>query len=392
MSEPLWLIPLFFFAIATGFFLGRREGKRRQRRRMASLSQEYVAGLNFLLNEEPDKAVETLLNSLEVNAQTLETHLSLARLFRKRGEFDRATLIHSHLLEQGELERPVQERIQLELADDYLAGGLFDRAEEVLLEMLDQDCEQREQVLRKLMNLYEQERDWPSAISMGEQLVKGDAKIGPLLAHYCCEEADTQASRNELSPARRMLRRALGFDKDCVRASVLQGRLEMREQEWDAAISAFRRIWKQDQDFFDEVLDELRQCYQHLEQEETFIQMLADYSAETPSTARVLLLAEQLRERYGDREAAEFITDYMKANPSVRGLHRIIDMNLQGSAEGEAREHLGVLKTLTERLSSDKTIYQCRRCGFQTPLLQWRCPSCRRWGTIKPRPEGDSKS
>ncbi|WP_101675048.1 lipopolysaccharide assembly protein LapB [Alloalcanivorax mobilis] len=391
MSEPLWLIPLFFFAIATGFFLGRREGKRRQRRRMASLSQEYVAGLNFLLNEEPDKAVETLLNSLEVNAQTLETHLSLARLFRKRGEFDRATLIHSHLLEQGELERSVQERIQLELADDYLAGGLFDRAEEVLLEMLDQDCEQREQVLRKLMNLYEQERDWPSAISMGEQLVKGDAKIGPLLAHYCCEEADTQASRNELSPARRMLRRALGFDKDCVRASVLQGRLEMREQEWDAAISAFRRIWKQDQDFFDEVLDELRQCYQHLEQEETFIKMLADYSAETPSTARVLLLAEQLRERYGDREAAEFITDYMKANPSVRGLHRIIDMNLQGSAEGEAREHLGVLKTLTERLSSDKTIYQCRRCGFQTPLLQWRCPSCRRWGTIKPRPEGDSK-
>lgn len=389
MSEPLWLIPLFFFAIATGFFLGRREGKRRQRRRMASLSQEYVAGLNFLLNEEPDKAVETLLNSLEVSAETLETHLSLARLFRKRGEFDRATLIHSHLLEQGELPRLTQERIQLELADDYLAGGLFDRAEEVLLEMLDQDCEKREPVLRKLMNLYEQERDWSSAIAMGEHLVKADTRIGPLLAQYCCEEADAQAARNESGPARRMLRRALGFDKDCVRASVLQGRLEMREQQWDAAIQAFRRIWKQDQAFFDEVLDELRQCYQHLEQDETFIQMLADYSAEAPSTARVLLLSEQLRKRYGDREAAEFIADYMKANPSVRGLQRIIDMNLEGAAGGEAREHLGVLKQLTERLANDKTVYQCRRCGFQTPLLQWRCPSCRRWSTIKPRSEGD---
>lgn len=392
MSEPLWLIPLFFFAIATGFFLGRREGKRRQSRRMASLSQEYVAGLNFLLNEEPDKAVETLLSSLEINAETLETHLSLARLFRKRGEFDRATLIHSHLLEQGDLPRSTQERIQLELADDYLAGGLFDRAEEVLLEMLDQDCERREQVLAKLMNLYEQERDWPSAISMGEHLVKNDDKIAPLLAHYCCEEAESQAARNEIGPARRMLRRALGFDKDCVRASVLQGRLEMREQEWDAAIQAFRRIWTQDKEFFDEVLSELRQCYHHLSQEETFIQVLADYSAETPSTARVLLLSEQLRERYGDREAAEFIADYMKANPSVRGLNRIIDMNLQVTAEGEAREHLGMLKQLTERLTSDKTVYQCRRCGFQTPLLQWRCPSCRRWGTIKPRSEGDLKS
>lgn len=185
-----------------------------------------------------------------------------------------------------------------------------------------------------------------------------------------------------------MLRRALGFDKQCVRASVVQGRLEMRDEQWNDAIDAFKRIWKQDPDFFDEVLDELRQCYQHLEKEEEFIKLLADISAERPSTARVLLLSEQLRERYGDREAADFIADYMKANPSVRGLHRIIDMNLQGSAQGEAREHLGMLKELTERLTSDNTVYQCRRCGFQTPLLQWRCPSCRRWGTIKPRSEG----
>lgn len=389
MSEPLWLIPLFFFAIATGFLLGRREGKRRQRRRMASLSQEYVAGLNFLLNEEPDKAVEALLNSLEVNTQTLETHLSLARLFRKRGEFDRATLIHSHLLEQGELPRPTQEQIQLELADDYLAGGLFDRAEEVLLEMLDQNCQKREQVLRKLMNLYEQERDWSSAIAMGENLVKSDPKVAGLLAQYCCEEAETQAARNEMSPAHRMLRRALGFDKNCVRASVQQGRMAMRDEDWPAAIQAFRRIWDQDRTFFDEVLDELGQCYKELGKEEEFIQVLADYSAETPSTARVLLLSEQLRQRYGDREAAQFIADYMKANPTVRGLQRIIDINLQVSPEGESRENLGLLRQLTEQLTSDKTVYLCRRCGFQTPLLQWRCPSCRRWGTIKPRSEGE---
>ncbi len=257
--------------------------------------------------------------------------------------------------------------------------------------MLDQECEKREQVIRQLTYLYEQERDWTNAISMGEHLVKSQPKIAPVLAHYCCEEAEAQIARSELNPARRMLRRALGFDKNCVRASVLQGRLEMREEDWNAAIDAFRRIWKQDPDFFDEVLSELRQCYQALEKEEDFIRMLADYSAETPSTARVLLLSEQLRERYGDREAGQFIADYMQANPTVLGLHRLIDMNPPGSAEGEAREHLGLLKALTERLTSGKTIYQCRRCGFQTPLLQWRCPSCRRWGTIKPRSEGEIK-
>ena len=101
MSESLWLIPLFFVAIAAGFFLGRRESKRRQRRRMASLSKDYVAGINFFLNEEPDKGIEALLKGLNVGEEALDTHLSLGKLFRKRGEFDRAAQLHTHLLEHG---------------------------------------------------------------------------------------------------------------------------------------------------------------------------------------------------------------------------------------------------------------------------------------------------
>ena len=91
-----------------------------------------------------------------------------------------------------------------------------------------------------------------------------------------------------------------------------------------------------------------------------------------------------MKERYGDKEAADFIREYMKANPSVRGLNRIIDMSLASTAEGEAREHLDMLKQVSEKLLSDKSLYKCRRCGFETPLMQWRCPSCKRWGTIKP--------
>ena len=112
--------------------------------------------------------------------------------------------------------------------------------------------------------------------------------------------------------------------------------------------------------------------------------MLADYSAEKPSTNRILLLSEALKARYGDKEAADFIGEYMKANPSVRGLNKIIDMSLAGIAEGEAREHLDALRQLSEKLVNNKSLYKCRRCGFETPLMQWRCPSCKRWGTIKP--------
>jgi len=384
MSESFWLLPFFFVAIAAGFFLGRRESKRRQRRRMASLSKDYVAGINFFLNEEPDKGIEALLKSLDVSEEGLDTHLALGKLFRKRGEFDRAAQLHTHLLEHGDYGRPVQEEIQLELAQDYLASGIFDLAEQVLLEMLDQDCQAKDEVCQQLMGLYEQERDWVNAISMGERLIKNRPALGSVLAQYCCEQAENLRRDGDINPARRMLRRALSFDEQCVRASFAEGELEMGEQNWDAAIQALQRIWVQDSDFFDEALDKLRTSYQQQEKDEEFIQMLADYSVEKPSTSRILLLAETLKERYGDKEASDFIAEYMKANPSVRGLNRIIDMSLAGSAEGETREHLGVLKQLSEQLLNDKSLYKCRRCGFETPLMQWRCPSCKRWGSIKP--------
>lgn len=384
MNESLWLIPLFFVAIGAGFFLGRRESKRRQRRRMASLSKDYVAGINFFLNEEPDKAIEALLKGLDVGDEGLDTHLALGKLFRKRGEFDRAAQLHTHLLEHGEFTRPVQEEIQLELAQDYLASGIFDLAEQVLLEMLDQNCEAKDEVCSQLMGLYEQERDWINAISMGERLVKSRPELAPVLAQYCCEQALNLKADKDINPARRMLRKALSLDNKCVRASFQEGELEMDEQNWDAAIEAFQRIWVQDSDYFDEVLDKLRACYEAQEKSEDFIQMLADYSAEKPSTSRILLLAEALKERYGDKEAADFIGEYMKANPSVRGLNKILDMSLAGLVEGEAREHLDALRQLSEKLVNNKSLYKCRRCGFETPLMQWRCPSCKRWGTIKP--------
>lgn len=384
MNESLWLIPFFFAAIAAGFYLGKRESQNRQRRRMATLSKDYVAGINFFLNEEPDKGIEALLASLEVSREGLETHMALGKLFRKRGEFDRAAQLHTHLLEHGNFSREEQESIQLELARDYLASGIFDLAEKVLLEMLDQDCQAKDEVCHELMALYEKERDWVNALSMGERLLKARPELGPVLAHYACEQAESLVKQHEINPARRMLRRALGLDANCVRASVAEGELEMADQQWDAAIQAFQRIWTQDDAFFDEVLEKLRESYLALEKEEDFIQMLADFSAEKPSTSRILLLSDALKARYGEQEAADFIAEYMKANPSVRGLNRIIDMRLAGIAEGQAREQLDVLRELSEKLLHDKRSYKCVRCGFDTPLMQWRCPSCSRWGSIKP--------
>ncbi len=111
----------------------------------------------------------------------------------------------------------MQEEIQLELAQDYLASGIFDLAEQVLLEMLDQDCQAKDAVCEQLMGLYEQERDWVNAISMGERLLKNRANLAPVLAQFCCEQAENLRRDGDINPARRMLRRSLSFDNQCPR-------------------------------------------------------------------------------------------------------------------------------------------------------------------------------
>ncbi len=383
MTPDVWLWPLFFVAIGIGYGLGRFEGRRRQRKRMAGLSRDYVRGLNFLLNEQPDQAVETLVNSLEVGEHTLETHLALGRLFRKRGELDRATRVHQHLLAAGSLPVDAREDVELELACDYMTGGLFDRAEMIFQRMVERESRHSVTAMHKLLSLFEQERDWNNALAIGEKLVRRDEAVAPVLAHYCCELAAGMTRDDERNAARRTLRRALTFDAQCARASFLQGRLELNAGNPEHALRAFKRLREQDAALFDEVLDDVAACYDALDRESELVEFLTRCSVEQPSTGVILKLAERLRARYGEREASLFIAQYMKAHPSVRGLQRIVEMNL-ADTDGQTREHLDILQRLTDRLLSEQSSYQCHACGFEARSLHWQCPGCKQWGTVRP--------
>jgi lipopolysaccharide biosynthesis regulator YciM len=383
MTLGVWLWPLFFLAIVIGYGLGRYEGRRRQRKRMAGLTRDYVRGLNFLLNEQPDEAVETLVSSLEVGEHTLETHLALGRLFRKRGELDRATRVHQHLLAAGQLPVDAREDVELELACDYMTGGLFDRAEMMFQRMVERESRHSVTAMHKLLSLFEQERDWNNALAVGEKLVQRDSAVAPVLAHYCCELAAGMSGADERNAARRTLRRALSFDPQCARASCLQGRLEYDAGNPENALRAYKRLREQDPVLFDEVLDDVAACYDALGREDDLVDFLTRCSAEQPSTGVILKLAERLRGRYGEREASLFIAQYMKAHPSVRGLHRIVEMNL-GETAGQTREHLDILQRLTDRLLAEQSRYQCQSCGFEARSLHWQCPGCKRWGSVRP--------
>ena len=384
MNQPEWWL-LFFVAIVIGYIMGRRDGRRRRVRREENLSRDYIRGLNYFLNEQPDKAIEIFVKSLTVSEHTLETHLALARVFRRRGELDRATLIHSNLLEHPQLPVAARDDVQLELAQDFLAAGMLDRAEEILHKLLDRGSRHDLAAMRLLLSVFEQERDWHSAISIAEKLLQKDKRIAPVLAQYHCELAERLLAQEEVNSGRRALRRALQLDSSCVRASLLQGKLEMAEGHWEGAVRALRRIRRQDPVFFDEVLDDLERCYQELGRVEQFTQYLGRLCVEAPSTAIVIKLAERLRAQFGEQAAALFISDHVKAHPTVRGLKQIIDMQARGAQAG-TDDSLGVLKQLADQLLQQKTSYQCRDCGFEALRRHWQCPSCKHWGTLKPHP------
>lgn len=385
MEQPIWLA-LFFVAIAIGYAMGRLSRRQRHRHRMASLSDDYMRGLNFLLNEQPDKAVDIFVSSLDVNAHTIDTHLGLARLFRKRGELDRATRIHSHLLQQQSLPDSVREEIELELARDYTAAGVLDRAEQILQQMLERGCQRDVDVRRHLMSIFEREKDWHNALATGDRLLGKAPDVAPVLAHYCCELAQRMKGAEHFSAARRTLRRALQYDSQCVRAQMMLGRLEIQAGEYEDALRILRRIRRQDTSFFDEVLDDVERCYVALERTDQFDRLLARYAVQSPSTAIILKLAERLKGRYGEKAASMFIADYMKAHPTVRGLSRIIEMNIE-QAEGSTREHFSILQRLTQQLLAEQPVYQCGHCGFDAQHLHWQCPTCKHWGTLRPQSE-----
>jgi len=385
VNQPEWWL-LFFVAIAIGYVMGRRDGRRRRVRSEENLSRDYIRGLNYFLNEQPDKAIEIFVKSLAVSEHTLETHLALARVFRRRGELDRATLIHSNLLDHPKLPKAARDDVQVELAQDFLSAGMLDRAEEILQSLLERGGPHSAQVMRLLLSVFEQERDWHSAINIAERLLHKEPSIAPTLAQYNCELAERLIGQGEHNAARRSLRRALQLDNSCVRASLLQGKMEMTQSRWESAVRALRRVRRQDAACFDEILDDLERCYKELNRLDQFTQYLSRLCIEAPSTNIVLKLAERLRCQLGDHAASLFIADHVKANPTLQGMKKIIE--IQARAAG-SHEPLLLLKKLADQLLQQKMIYLCRDCGYETQRRLWQCPSCKHWGTSKPHPYRD---
>ncbi len=380
MYELLWL--LLPVAAASGWYLSKLTQKNSAQPSTFGMRNAYFRGLNYLLNEQPDKAIEVFVKILEVDSETVETHLALGNLFRRRGEVDRAIRIHQNLIARPALSKAQRAEALLELGQDYMRAGLFDRAESIFLELIGMR-EHADAARSHLLDIYQQEKDWENAISVVRSLTTlSERERQLLIGQFYCELAEEAASNSDLRKAQQMLRKAVNADPNCVRASIAQGNLAIRREDFKTAVRAFRRVEEQDQAYLPEVISPLKACYEKLGDHESFIGFLRRTQQHYQGVSVLLALAEEIRRTKDDAEATAYLVEQLGKKPSVRGLDWLLETNLE-RAEGKSRENLQVLRQITQALLEHKPVYTCTRCGFSAKSLHWQCPSCKNWSSIR---------
>jgi len=382
INQWFWLFLLLPIAAASGWLVGRRGGERHSDTQVSRLSTTYFRGLNYLLNEQPDKAIEVFLHIAELDKDTFETQVALGHLFRRRGEVDRAIRLHQALVQRPDLSDQQKVQALLALGEDYMRSGLLDRAETVFSDLVRLDM-RAPQALKHLIGIYQAERDWGKAIENATRYedITGEP-MGRLVAQFECELADRHRAAGEVDEARAAVARAYQADANSVRAGILEGRIEVEGGNDAAAIRAFERVARIDPDYLPEILPLLLQCYERVGDSPGARSFLAEMTEHYRGVAPVLALTRMVEAAEGVPAARAYLAQQLKDRPSVRGEAALIDLTVAEGADPMATLH--DLKHITDQLLVRNPSYRCNRCGFGARAHHWQCPSCKEWGSVKP--------
>jgi lipopolysaccharide biosynthesis regulator YciM len=377
----LLLLPV---AAASGWFAARSSARKAKAPCVGETGPQYYRGLNHLLNEEPDKAIDAFVEMLEVDSDTVETHLALGNLFRRRGEVERAIRLHQNLIARPALSREQRAQALLELGQDYMRAGLFDRAENLFRELRETRLHVRP-ALNNLIMIYEKERDWPACLESVDQLesLTGE-KMQLQKAHYHCEMAIEAKAQGRVSDAGASLKKALGIDRGCIRANHLRAQFAAEQGDCSAAIDIMREAVRAEPDYLPELLPEIIACYRQLGDTDRLREFLQQASRDQPGSGAELALFDLIKEQDGDTMASRYAVDQLAASPSLTMLLRSIDLNADLPPD-RAGDFLVGLRPHIQKMLDEKPVYQCSHCGFAAKTLHWQCPSCRRWSKAKRR-------
>ena len=385
--EYWWLLalPVFF---AFGWFAARVD-IRQLLRESRALPLSYFKGLNFLLNEQPDKAIEAFIEVVKVDPQTVELHFALGGLFRRRGEVERAIRMHQNLVERPDLAAEQKLMALYELAQDYFKAGLLDRAEELFLKL--EGTSYAEQALRFLLEIYEQEKDWHKAIGIAGKLETVTSRSHQKeIANFRCELALNELMQSRPEAARPHLEQALAHHRLCVRANMLLGDLEIAAKQPQAAIEAWTRIESQNPQYLALVAERIFNAYKQLGRLEEGVNLLRGYLAKYPSLDLLNVVFQGMLESEGSEPAYKLARDELRRMPTLLGLDKLLEAQML-EAPLDRRRDRELVKELVNQHTRSLAMYKCDSCGFRARQYYWHCPGCAEWETYSPRRTEEAK-
>jgi len=349
-----------------------------------ALPRSYFRGLNFLLNEQPDKAIEAFIEVVRIDPETVELHFALGSLFRRRGEYDRAIRMHQILIERADL-GPEQKLAALSaLGEDYLRAGILDRAEEAFRRLMDTPYAAQARV--HLLSICEQEKDWARAIEMAREL---EAESGQSrareIAQYHCELAAAEAMRSNPDAARAQLEAALEANRKCARANMQLGDLERTANHPQAALVFWMRIESQSPDYLALVGQRVLETQRETGRSDEGLRLLVGYLERYPSVDLLDTVFQCVLENEGSEAAYRLVRDELRRNPTLIGLDHLLEAEIVGTQAPDRRRDLELMRNLVHGHTRRLARYRCDACGFKARQFYWQCPACSGWETFPPR-------
>jgi len=379
--ETWWLlgIPIFF---GLGWIAARVDIKQLVSE-SRSLPRGYFKGLNFLLNEQPDKAIDAFIEIVTLDPETVELHFALGNLFRRRGEIERAIRVHQNLLARPDLPLEYQIHSQYELGQDYLKAGLLDRAEETFNYLV--ETQYAAQARKALLEIYQREKEWTRAIDAARALQEsGAGGRQKEIAQFYCELAQDELVHTHPDAALSMLEKALTADRNNVRATMLSGDVFMANGDTEGALLAWRRVEHQSVPHVALVAQRLMDGYRAVGRSQEGINLLKNYLAEAPSIDLLEVVFKAVLELDGVDAANQLVSDELRRTPTLLGLDKLLEARLM-DARPEVRPELSLVKNLVHGYAQKLARYQCTHCGFKARQFYWQCPGCSQWETYPPR-------
>jgi len=348
-----------------------------------TLPRGYFKGLNHLLNDQPDKAIDSFIEIVKLDPETVEMHFALGNLFRRRGETERAIRVHQNLLSRPDLPADERAHAEYELGQDYLKAGLLDRAEETYNRLL--ETSYAVQARRALLEIFQREKEWERAIEAAIGLQEAGAGTRQKeIAQFYCELAQDALVKLHPEEATPLLEKALQADRTNVRATILCGDVQLAQGDVEGALSTWRRVEQQSVPHVALVAQRLMDGYRKVGRPQEGLSLLRSYLEQASSIDLLEVVFKAVSELEGTEAARQLVGNELRRTPTLLGLDKFLEARMLDAPPNVMTE-LTMVKNLVHGYTQKLARYQCSHCGFKARQFYWHCPGCSRWETYPPR-------